>query len=731
MGGRHGRRLALALATAVLASSAAVGRAQFDFKIVGAGVMDWSFLDAALTHPGNDIAIGNTGFAELVVRCERGIDSPLQVQLPEVDIPDIWYDNLDYYLGTWNPTSSGQGLYCEAWECDNIIGCANSELSFMPPNPGLGDDYMGIVRFDPYDFRGDPVKIYTTTHDGQNKVALAVRCDYCYTWAQNQALPNQKPPPGIGDTVSAPPSSGIPGGGGGFAPKPPPMQQLPPPPATAPPPTTTPPPLPPPPLPPSPPPPSTPPPPPTPPPPSTPPPPPTPPPPSTPPPSTPPPPPMPPPPTPPSTPPSTPPPPPPLPQTQPPPTPSPGNQSPPSGDGVAQSTETKPVVTLRGEKTMYVRQGDAFNDPGVTASGAQDEDLSSSVYVVGSVDTSTVGEYRLRYVATNSQGERGFKVRIVEVVPAGAPLPTPPSPPPSTTSPPATTGSPPSQYDGLFPSQPPPSASTTSPVSGPSEGQGAGDNGSPQAPPPSGSGSGGSQTLGIPAAPQSPLGGGGANSHNGPSPVSPSTPTAPPGSAERVQPGQAPSPLPSQPSRQPSSRHPHHGVGGGGSRPRHRDAGLNNFDGSGGREGGGEGKKDEKKGGVNKVALGVSLGLVFAILALAAAAYLLCLRRNRRRGYECALEGGPLPAYRGPLRRIVAGSQAKSAGPGLTEPLQASYVTENPLANGRYTTAAGEDLGVVRAQGLRDVERGYVAEGTGQPVRTVLTGGWNPSSSSS
>ena len=398
---------------------------------------------------------------------------------------------------------------------------------------------------------------------------------------------------------------------------------------------------------------------------------------------------------------------------------------------MAQSTETKPVVTLRGEKTMYVRQGDAFNDPGVTASGAQDEDLSSSVYVVGSVDTSTVGEYRLRYVATNSQGERGFKVRIVEVVPAGAPLPTPPSPPPSTTSPPATTGSPPSQYDGLFPSQPPPSASTTSPVSGPSEGQGAGDNGSPQAPPPSGSGSGGSQTLRIPAAPQSPLGGGGANSHNGPSPVSPSTPTAPPGSAERVQPGQAPSPLPSQPSRQPSSRHPHHGVGGGGSRPRHRDAGLNNFDGSGGREGGGEGKKDEKKGGVNKVALGVSLGLVFAILALAAAAYLLCLRRNRRRGYECALEGGPLPAYRGPLRRIVAGSQAKSAGPGLTEPLQASYVTENPLANGRYTTAAGEDLGVVRAQGLRDVERGYVAEGTGQPVRTVLTGGWNPSSSSS
>ncbi|UPR04382.1 hypothetical protein HOP50_16g77230 [Chloropicon primus] len=334
------------LAVVVLCSVAPLARCQFDFTIVGAGVMDWSYLDAALTHPGNDIAIGNTGFAELMVRCERGTTNPMQVQLPSVDIPDVWYDNLDHHLGTWTPTSSGQSLYCEAWECDNIIGCANGELHHAAPNPGLGDDYMGIVKVDPYDFRGDPVKIYTTTHNGANKVALAIRCDYCYTWAQSQLLPNQKQP-GIGDTVNAPSSGG--------------SQK-----------------------------------------------------------------------------------------------PNQHDAGALSNGGGAQASSSKPVVTLRGDKTMYVRQGDPFNDPGVTAADSADGDVTSSVYVVGSVDPNTVGTYRLRYVATNSQGERGFKIRIVEVVPSDSP----------------------SQYDGLFPTNPPPDVPPQQPNSNnnanPSTGTGTG-----------------------------------------------------------------------------------------------------------------------------------------------------------------------------------------------------------------------------------------------------------------
>ncbi len=133
-------------------ASLPAAEAQFDLTVVGAGIMDWSFLDAALTHPGNDIAIGNTGWAELVLRCERGTDAPMQVQLPSVDIPDVWYDNLDHYLGTWN-RRGGEALYCEAWECDNVIGCANGYTPTAAPNPGLGDDYMGVMKIDPYDFR--------------------------------------------------------------------------------------------------------------------------------------------------------------------------------------------------------------------------------------------------------------------------------------------------------------------------------------------------------------------------------------------------------------------------------------------------------------------------------------------------------------------------------------------------------------------------------------------------
>ena len=139
---RSSKMFALGVLVAVMCMLPPVVRCQFDLTVVGAGVMDWSFLDAALTHPGNDIALGNTGFAELMLRCERGSATPMQVQLPSVDIPDVWYDNLQHYLGTWNP-QDGKELYCEAWECDNIIGCANGNNPLAPPNPGLGDDYLG------------------------------------------------------------------------------------------------------------------------------------------------------------------------------------------------------------------------------------------------------------------------------------------------------------------------------------------------------------------------------------------------------------------------------------------------------------------------------------------------------------------------------------------------------------------------------------------------------------
>lgn len=96
-----------------------------------------SFLDAYLAHAGHDIAFGNSGLAELVIRCEKGTKQTMQIPLPGVDVPDTWYDGLNHELGTWHPDAQ-QELFCEAWECDNILGCASENTVSAEPNAGLG-----------------------------------------------------------------------------------------------------------------------------------------------------------------------------------------------------------------------------------------------------------------------------------------------------------------------------------------------------------------------------------------------------------------------------------------------------------------------------------------------------------------------------------------------------------------------------------------------------------------
>ena len=80
----------LALLVLVLATPAPrpiAAQASFDLTIVGAQISDWSFLEPYIVHPGDDIALGASGLAEIVVRCARGATTPLQAQLTEVDLP--------------------------------------------------------------------------------------------------------------------------------------------------------------------------------------------------------------------------------------------------------------------------------------------------------------------------------------------------------------------------------------------------------------------------------------------------------------------------------------------------------------------------------------------------------------------------------------------------------------------------------------------------------------------
>lgn len=77
----------------------------------------------------------------------------------------------------------------------------------------------------------------------------------------------------------------------------------------------------------------------------------------------------------------------------------------------------KPTIHLLGNSTTLLIQGDAYTDPGVIATDANDGDVTASVAVEGSVDTTKSGIYTLRYTATNRYGFSGSAERTVYVLP--------------------------------------------------------------------------------------------------------------------------------------------------------------------------------------------------------------------------------------------------------------------------------------------------------------------------
>ena len=76
-----------------------------------------------------------------------------------------------------------------------------------------------------------------------------------------------------------------------------------------------------------------------------------------------------------------------------------------------------PVITLNGANPMQVGFGTTFVDPGATAADGCAGNLTSSIVVTGSVDTSTVGFYALTYTVSDPSGHSDTKVRTVQVLP--------------------------------------------------------------------------------------------------------------------------------------------------------------------------------------------------------------------------------------------------------------------------------------------------------------------------
>ena len=75
-----------------------------------------------------------------------------------------------------------------------------------------------------------------------------------------------------------------------------------------------------------------------------------------------------------------------------------------------------PVVTLVGEAAMQINIGEAFTDPGATATDDTDGDITAGIVATGSVDIATAGLYTLTYTATDVAGNVGSVSRVVSLV---------------------------------------------------------------------------------------------------------------------------------------------------------------------------------------------------------------------------------------------------------------------------------------------------------------------------
>ncbi len=114
-----------------------------------------------------------------------------------------------------------------------------------------------------------------------------------------------------------------------------------------------------------------------------------------------------------------------------------GNNSSYSPTGTVIIDLTPPFITLNGSSSMSVNQGSNFVDPGATATDNVDGNLTGSIVISGTVDTSRAGTYALIYTVTDAAGNSASVTRTVAVkAPAviaesvATPNPaTPPQPP--------------------------------------------------------------------------------------------------------------------------------------------------------------------------------------------------------------------------------------------------------------------------------------------------------------
>ena len=74
-----------------------------------------------------------------------------------------------------------------------------------------------------------------------------------------------------------------------------------------------------------------------------------------------------------------------------------------------------PEIVLRGDTTVTIVQGEAYNDPGATASDMQDGDLTEQISVDNPVDSAVPATYSIAYSVSDSAGNEARAERTVTV----------------------------------------------------------------------------------------------------------------------------------------------------------------------------------------------------------------------------------------------------------------------------------------------------------------------------
>lgn len=75
-----------------------------------------------------------------------------------------------------------------------------------------------------------------------------------------------------------------------------------------------------------------------------------------------------------------------------------------------------PVLSLIGADTIWLEQGFAYNEPGASAIDFVDGDISGSVLITGSVNTTQIGNYTLTYSVSDQAGNMAIPVERTVVI---------------------------------------------------------------------------------------------------------------------------------------------------------------------------------------------------------------------------------------------------------------------------------------------------------------------------